>query len=354
MSTAPRPLTASAVAELVGGRLEGDGALVLSSVNPLDRATDHCLSFLTSSRYLEDFKATRAGAVLVPSSITLPAEPAVVCIVVKDPHAAMAKVVQVMFPEPDRPRTIHPTALIGRGTMLGDDVAIGPGSVIGESCSLGNRVTIGAGVVLEDGVTIGDDSVLHHHIVCYSGTKIGARVRIKSGAVIGGIGFGYISDRSGHHQIPHVGGCIIEDDVHIGANTSIDRGSIGDTVVGRGTKLDNQIHLGHNVQVGERCLLMGGVLVAGSVRIGNDVIVAGASAIAGHLKIGDRARIGAKSGVTTTVPDGSDVSGIPARPHRETLRSQAALFRLAKITDALEALVEREGNHGSADTSAPR
>ena len=184
------------------------------------------------------------------------------------------------------------------------------------------------------------DSSLDPNVVCYSGSRLGARVVIKAGSVIGGTGFGYLSDRTGHHLIPHVGGCVIGEDVHIGANSSIDRGSVGDTMIGAGTRIDNQVHIGHNARLGERCLVMGGVVVAGSARIGNDVVLAGHSAIGGHFRVGDRARVGAKAGVISEVADGADVSGFPARPHREFLRAQAALYRLAPLVDELEALAQ--------------
>jgi UDP-3-O-[3-hydroxymyristoyl] glucosamine N-acyltransferase len=205
---------------------------------------------------------------------------------------------------------------------------------------LGDRVHLGPGVVLEDGVQVGEESVLGPHVVCYRGTRIGRRCTIKAGAVLGGAGFGYISGVDGHRRIPHVGGCVLGDDVDVGANSSIDRGSIDDTMIGSGTRIDNLVHVGHNARLGEGCLLMGGVVLAGSAELGNGVVVAGHAAVGGHFRVGDRARIGAKSGVISAVPAGEDWSGFPARPHRDFLRAQAALFRLSKITDELEALVQ--------------
>ena len=162
---------------------------------------------------------------------------------------------------------------------------------------------------------------------------------LKAGAVIGGDGFGYLSDASGHHRIPHAGICVIEDDVEIGSNSTVDRGSVDDTVIGRGTKLDNLVHVGHNVRIGERCLLMAGVGVAGSTRLGNDVILAGHVGVTDHLTIADGARIAAKSAVFGDIPAGASFSGHPARPHRQFLRAQAALYRLAPLIADLEKLV---------------
>ncbi|MBS1242209.1 MAG: UDP-3-O-[3-hydroxymyristoyl] glucosamine N-acyltransferase, partial [Gemmatimonadetes bacterium] len=191
-----------------------------------------------------------------------------------------------------------------------------------------------------------DDTVLGPRVVCGRGTRVGQRCRIKSGAVLGGIGFGYVSGRDGHRRVPHVGGCLIEDDVDIGANTCIDRGSIGDTVVGTGTRIDNLVQLGHNVRVGRHCLVMAQVGVAGSTRIGDGVILAGQVGVNGHIRIGDGARVSAQSGVMGDVPAGMDYGGYPARPHREWLRSHAVLYGLAPVARDLQALVRERKAHG--------
>lgn len=338
-------LTAQAVADLVGGRLIGDGARVLAAVGPLDAAGADTLSFLAASRYLPEFRSSLAGAVLLKHDCAAePAGPAV-RIVVGDPHGALARAVGAMFPSTRPAADVHPTARLGAGAGLGDGVAIGPYVVVGRDVALGDRVTLGPGVILEDGVTVGDDTVLGAHVVCHAGTRIGRRCVVKAGAVLGGTGFGYISSRAGHERIPHVGGCVLGDDVDIGCNSCVDRGSIDDTVIGAGSKLDNLVHVGHNARLGERCIVMGGSVIAGSADIGNDVVLAGHTAVGGHFRVGDGARVGAKSGVISPVPAGADVSGFPARPHREFLRAQAAMYRLARITDELETLVRRQGDH---------
>ena len=339
MPRATVPLTAQAVAELVAGRLIGDGAGLLTAVGPLEGADGGTLSLLTSSRYLTEFRASAAGAVVLKADAA--AEPAgpPVRIVVADPQSAMARAVAAMFPAAAAAPRVDPSARLGPGASLGRDVVIGAHAVIGRDVQLGDRVRLGAGVVLEDGVIIGNDSDLQHHVVCYAGTRVGARCVLKAGVVLGGAGFGYISGRDGHVRIPHVGGCVLNDEVEIGSNSCVDRGSIDDTVIGAGTKLDNHVHVGHNARIGARCLLMGGTVIAGSAELGDGVIVAGHAAVAGHLRVGHGARVGAKSGVISSVPDGTDVSGFPARPHREFLRAQASMYRLAKITDQIEALV---------------
>lgn len=340
------PLTTRAVAELVGGRLVGDGARLLSAVGSLEGADGETLSLLASARYLEAFRVSRAGAVLLrPESAAVPAAPPV-RIVVDDPAGAMARVLVAMFPVSERRGQVHPTARLGHGVRLGRDVEIGANAVLGSGTVLGNRVRLGPGVVLEAAVTIGDDSELGAHVVCASGTRIGRRCLIKAGAVLGGSGFGYIAGPEGPARIPHVGGCVLGDEVEIGANSCVDRGSIEDTVIGAGSKLDNLVHVGHNSRLGARCLVMGGSVIAGSANIGDDVVIAGHAAVGGHFRVGHRARIGAKSGVISAVGDDTDVSGFPARPHRQFLRAQAALYRLAAITPELEELAEQHRRDG--------
>jgi len=221
-------------------------------------------------------------------------------------------------------------------------VQVGPFVVLGRGVRLGDRCRLAEGVSLGDQVSVGEDTVLGPRVVCYPGSTIGSRVVLKAGAVIGGDGFGYLSGAGGHSRIPHVGGCIIEDEVEIGSNSCVDRGSVDDTVVGRGSKLDNLVHVGHNVRLGERCLVMAGVGIAGSTRIGNDVILAGHVGVTGHLVIGERVRMAAKSAVFGDIPAGASFSGHPARPHRQFLRAQAALYRVAPIITGLERLVARE------------
>lgn len=346
MPRATVPLTAQAVAELVDGRLVGDGARLLAAVGPLEGADGDTLSILTGARYLPEFRASGAGAVLLKVECEPEAAGPPIRIVVPDPHAALARVLATMFPSPEPAGAVDPTARLGAGIRVGRGVVIGPHVVTGRDVLLGDRVRLGPGVVLEDRVVVGDDTELGAHVVCYVGTRLGRRCVIKAGAVLGGAGFGYISGRDGHLRIPHVGGCVLEDEVEVGSNSCVDRGSIDDTVIGAGTKLDNQVHIGHNARLGARCLVMGGTVMAGSAELGNDVIVAGASAIGGHLRVGDGARIGAKSGVIRPVPDGQDYTGYPARPHREWLRAQAALYQLAKISDQLEDLVRARSADG--------
>jgi len=201
--------------------------------------------------------------------------------------------------------------------------------------------------VLGDGVAVGDDTQLYPRVTLYAGTALGKRVIVHAGAVLGSDGFGYVPGKGGeaHRKIPHVGRCLIGDDVEIGANTCVDRGSVDDTVIGSGTKIDNLVHIAHNARIGARCLIMALAGIAGSVQVEDDVIIAGQVGIADHLTIGRGARLLVQSGYIGNVPPGATMFGYPARPHREFLRAQAAMYRLSKIVDELEALVKPASNH---------
>jgi UDP-3-O-[3-hydroxymyristoyl] glucosamine N-acyltransferase len=332
-------LTAQAVADLVGGRLLGDGGVHLRTVRPLNKAGPDALSFAVSNRYAADLGSSRAGAVLVPEELSRGQCGASARIVVDDPYGALVRVVRALFPIELPEPGIDPTARIGTGSELGAGVSIGPFVVLGRNVRIGARSRLAQHVTLDDGVTVGEDTTIGPGAVCYRSSRIGSRVVLKAGAIIGGEGFGYLSDSTGHHRIPHAGSCLIGDEVEVGSHSCVDRGSIDDTIIGRGTKLDNLVHIGHNVQIGERCLIMAGVGIAGSTKIGNDVILAGHVGVTDHLVIGDRARIAAKSAIFGDVPPGASFSGHPARPHRQFLRAQAAMYRVAPIVDELERLV---------------
>lgn len=336
------PLTAQAVADLVGGRLSGPGDIVLRRVRSLDRAGSDALAMCTGRKYVAAMAESRAGAVLLPDALAVEAGPAT-RIIVADPPRAMFLAARALHPDLPAAPAIAPTARIGRGATLGADISIGAYSVIGDGAQVGDRARIGAHVVIGDGVTLGDDVRLDPHVVVYEGAVLGARVWCKAAAVIGGAGFGFASTESGHVRIPHVGGCILEDDVEIGSHSCVDRGSLDDTRIGRGTKIDNQVHIAHNVHTGVDCLIMACVGVAGSVILGDRVVLAGQSGCVDHIELGDDVRVGAKSAVMSNVPAGGAVTGYPARPHREFLRAMATVYRLASHGEALESLAkERE------------
>ena len=341
-----RAITAQEIAALTGGRLTGPGTgdVRVVAVAPIDRAGPADLSFLASSKYLPHFRRSRAAAVLCKAEFAeTPGGPAV-RIVVPDAHAALLAILPVLYPPPVWQPGVHPTAVIGRGATWQDPVAIGPHVTLGRDVHLGRNVRLGAGCVLGDGVQVGDDVELYPRVTVYSGTEIGSRVILHAGAVLGSDGFGYVPGQRGElpRKIPQVGRCLIGDDVEIGANSTVDRGSVDDTVIGPGTKIDNLVQVAHNVRVGARCLIAAMVGIAGSTHVGDDVFLAGQVGLSDHLVIGNRVRVTVQGGVIGDLPDGATVSGYPARNHREYLRAQGALYRLAKIVDDLEALVRRD------------
>lgn len=328
------------------GALRGDPDVVVTGVAPLDRAGPEHLTFLASARYAPLFAECRAGVALVaPELADAPGGPAT-RVVVDKPHDAMLSLLASLYPEPDHEAAVHPTAVIGRGARLGEGVAIGPYVVIGDGAAIGARVRLDAHVVVGAGVTIGDDSRLYAGVTAYPGTSLGERVRVHAGARLGSDGFGYVFRGGRHEKIPHVGRCVVQSDVEIGANTTIDRGSIDDTVIGAGTKIDNLVHVAHNVRIGRLCLIMAQVGIAGSVRVEDGAILAGQVGISGHHTIGAGARLAAQAGVFGDIPAGETWSGYPARPHREALRAQAALFKLPSLLRGLERLLGERGGAG--------
>ena len=336
----PRALTADAIAAAVGGTLLGDGAARVTGVAPLDRAETEHLSFLASAKYAALAAERRVGVLLVTAELA-EAGNALARIVVANPHEAMLPLLPLLYPAAKRVPGVHPTASIGRGVVLGDEVSIGPGVVLGDGAVIGARCTLEAHVVVGPGVSVGDESHLYPGVTLYSGTRLGDRVRVHAGARLGSDGFGYVFRDGAHAKIPHVGRCIVESDVEIGANTTIDRGSIDDTVIGAGTKIDNLVHVAHNVRIGRLCLLMAQVGIAGSAHVEDGCILAGQAGIAGHVTIGRGARVAAQAGAFGSVPAGETWSGYPARPHREALRAQAAMFKLPSLLRALERLVAK-------------
>lgn len=336
----PGTLTAAQVAALTGGTLVGDPTVPVSGVAPLASAGASDLSFCGDRRYVAALAESHAGLLLVSPAFRSAPASAAARIVVAEPLAAMRPVLAHFFPSPPRPVGIHPTVVFGRGAEVGADAAIGPFVVIGAGVLIGDRAWIEAGCVIGAEVRIGDDARLHPHVTVYPRTVIGDRVEVHAGCRIGVDGFGFRFDGTMHQKIPHVGRVVIESDVEMGANCTIDRGTIDDTVVGWGTKLDDQVHIGHNCRVGRLCLLMGMAGLAGSSILEDGVVLAGQVTTSGHLTIGAGARIGGRSGVIGNVPPGETWSGFPARSHKETMRGYAAVARLSGIIRQLEKLLE--------------
>jgi UDP-3-O-[3-hydroxymyristoyl] glucosamine N-acyltransferase len=343
MTAAAAPvMTAAEVAAAVGGTLTGAHGAVVDGIAPLDRATARDISFLATAKYAPMFEQSLAGIVLMTEELASAPGACAARVVVRSPHDALLSLIPRFYRAPARDAGVHPTAVVAKGARIGDGATIEPYAVIHDGADIGERAWIGSHSVVGAGVKIGADLRLFPHVVLYPGSTLGDRVTVHSGTRIGSDGFGYVFRGGAHTKIPHVGRCVIGNDVEIGANSTIDRGSIDDTVIGDGTKIDNLVHIGHNVRVGRLCLLMAQVGVAGSSRVEDGAILAGQVGIAGHLTVGAGARLAAQAGVISDIPPGETWGGYPARPHRESLKASAALFKLSAMLKRLEALVDRE------------
>src|SRR5450759_2633730 len=315
------------IVDFVGGHYVGDRNRPITAVAPLAEAREEQMSFLSNHKYAAQLAQTKAGAILVPRNLEGENER---WIRVDDPYFAIARIMTRWFSARPMPKRVSPKASIAPSARLGTNVAIGPFTTIGDTVVIGNNGTIFQNVSIEAGSTLGDDSIIYPNVVIYDGTRIGCRCIIHAGVVIGSDGYGFAMHDGKHHKIPQIGIVRIEDDVEIGAGTTIDRAALGETVIGEGTKIDNLVQIGHNVKIGKHCLLVSQVGVAGSTELGDHVFVAGQSGFSGHLKIGHRVQVAAKSAVLEDVPDDTKVMGSPAMPFNEFARRHAALKRLAK------------------------
>jgi UDP-3-O-[3-hydroxymyristoyl] glucosamine N-acyltransferase len=315
------------IVDFVAGEFAGERARPIMSVAPLAQAKGDQISFLSNRKYTSDLSATGAGAILVPKNLEGSDER---WIRVDDPYFAFARIMTRWFSDRPRPQGISPKAVVAPSAKLGDNVALGHFAIVGEKVVIGNNVTIFQGVSIEAGSVIGDDCIIYPNVVIYDGSRIGRRCIIHSGVVIGSDGYGFATHGGKHHKIPQIGIVRIEDDVEIGAGTTIDRAALGETVIGEGTKIDNLVQIGHNVKVGKHCLLVSQVGIAGSTELGDYVAVAGQSGFSGHLKIGNRVQVAAKSAVLDDVPDDTKVMGSPAVPFTEFARRHAAVKKLAR------------------------
>lgn len=332
------PLSLRAVADLVDGRVVGDAEIQVAGIAPVEDAGPDRLAFLASPRYVRYAEASAAAAFLVTEELEDELAGDVPRVVVEEGHPAMRALLRHFHPPEPWSPSVHPTAVLGRSVRLGEGVEIAPYAVLEDGVEIGGGTRIGAHCVVGRGSVVGSGCRLRPHVVLYEETVVGDRVVVHSGARLGPEGFGYTVVDGEHAKIPQVGRCVVEDDVEIGANTTIDRGSLGDTRIGRGSKLDNLVHIAHNVTVGARSLFAALVGIAGSTRIGEGVFFGGQSGAVNQIEIGDGARVTVQTGVIGDVDAGGTYTGFPARPHREAMKSYAHVMRLPKLDRRVKAL----------------
>lgn len=333
------------MAELVGGELSGQPDLEITGITSIEEAGAQQITFAMGGAYLEKAAKSKAGAVIVPQEVTDFPKPV---LRVENPKAAFAILLELFTPPPKVTRGIHPSCVVAGTARIGENVALLPNVVIGENAVIGPNTIIYPGVFVGEDAMIGEDCIIYPNVTIREGSRIGSRVIIHSSTVVGSDGYGFVTIDGRHRKVPQVGIVVIEDDVEIGACVTLDRATTGETVIKRGTKLDNLIHLGHNVVVGEDCFLVAFTGISGSTKIGNHVTFAGQSGCAGHLTIGDNCVFAAKAGIIGNVPSNSFYAGFPARPHKEWLRAEAGIYKvpdmLKKVRELEKRLAELEKN----------
>jgi len=336
--------TLAELTHLCNAELRGDGAQLVESPAALSEAGPREISFLANMKYRAEFAATRAAAVLVPRGFESPRDD-VALLFCKDPSAAFTRVVGAFVaPEPAPPQGVHASAFVDDAASVAASASIGPQCSVAAGARVGERAVLHAGVVLGRDVEIGAGTVLHPSVVCYPGVRVGPNGIVHAGAVLGADGYGFepSSDpATPWTKIPQCGTVVVEDDVEIGANVTIDRGRFGATRIGRGAKIDNLVHIAHNVVIGPGALIIAQVGIAGSTRVGARAILAGQAGINGHIEIGAGARIAAQAGVFGDVPAGADYLGWPARPRAEALRRYAFVERLPQMQERLKEVERR-------------
>lgn len=334
----PTTRTVAELAEYLGGVVRGDAMVTISGLAPLESAGPDKVTFLANPRYAAKVSETGAGAVLMAPGGEGYGR---TIIETNNPYLGFAKLLTLFYTTPHPSLGVMAGAQIASGTALADGVSVYPGACIGAGVTIGARSVIHPGAVIYEGVTIGEDCVIHANVVIRERCRLGNRCIVQPGAVIGSDGFGYAPDGRGYYRIPQIGIVVLEDDVELGANCTIDRAALEVTLIRRGTKLDNLVQIAHNCQIGEDCMIVSQVGISGSTKLGNHVTLAGQVGVAGHLTIGDNVMVGAQSGVPGSLPANAGYSGTPTMPHKEWLKAMAVMPRLPELKKGLSALEKR-------------
>ena len=332
------PITVAEIQQLVGGTIHGIDQAKVSELASLGETNTRALSFITNDKALNALGDLRPAALLVHRHLP---ELAIPQIVVANPLLAFAQVAQRFFVRPAAPRGIAKDLTQGTDVRIGPDPSIWPFVTLGDRVTIGARVTLYPGVFVGSDSKIGDDSVLYPNVVVREDCSLGARVIVHSGTVIGSDGFGYVQHQGRHHKIPQLGGVIIEDDVELGANVTIDRATLGFTLIKQGTKVDNLVQIAHNVSIGEHTIVVAQVGIAGSTTIGHHVMIGGQAGLSDHIRIGDQVMIAAKAGVNRSVESNQIVGGAPVMPRERALKVQGVIFQLPELKQLVRNLEQR-------------
>jgi UDP-3-O-[3-hydroxymyristoyl] glucosamine N-acyltransferase len=334
------PFTAAEIAQHLQGEVIGDPRAVLKGFAPAEHAKAGDLTFAENEEYFAKAEHSAATAVIADKRFSSAGK---ILIRVADARIAFARAMALFFPERTYAAGIHPTAVVAPSAKVDPTAHIGPHCVVGERVQIGAKAVLQAGDVVGDDCKLADGVNLFPNVTLYPRTEVGARVRIHAGTVVGSDGFGYVLDAGVHRKVPQIGNVIIGDDVELGANMTIDRGALGPTVIGKGTKIDNLVQIAHNVEIGEGSVIIAQVGISGSTRLGKYVILAGQVGVAGHLKIGNQVTVAAQSGVMHDIPDGQKWLGSPAQPDKQTKRQLIAITQLPELIRRVRELEKRLG-----------
>lgn len=340
MTTDKMKIPLQDIVSSVGGEIVGDLAEQVVGVAKIETAGPGELTFLANAKYQKYLESTHASVIVVPRDT--PDMPGKTLIRTDDPYFTFMRIVRMFNPEePLIDPGVHPSAIVHESSSLESDVRLGAYVVVGKNCKIGCRSILMPGVIIGNGAVIGEDCVLHAHVSIRENVILGNRVVIHDGTVVGSDGFGFAPHAGSFHKIPQVGTVVIEDDVEIGANTTIDRATLGETIIRQGTKLDNLIQVAHNCQIGEHTVIAAQAGLSGSTKIGKYVRVGGQAGFAGHLEVADGAAVGAQAGVTKSISSGQVVFGTPANPVKEEFRLHAMIKRLPELIQDIKALKKK-------------
>ena len=328
------------IAKLVNATLAGDPEAVVTGVAAIGDAGSGDITFCAQAKYAALVPNTSAAAVLIPNGHTVTSRATLLS--VADPYHAFLRIARAFHAElPDRPQGVHPSAVVDPSARLGQNVSVGACAVIEKNAVIADGVILSPGVFVGAGATIGEGSYIFPNVIVLHSVRLGRRVIVHAGSVIGSDGFGYLQREGLHEKVPQLGTVVVDDDVEIGANVAIDRATLGETRIGKGVKIDNLVHIGHNVTVGDGTIVVAQVGISGSTQVGSGVTIAGQAGLVGHIKVGDGAMIGAQAGVTKPVAAGERVSGYPAMDHERARRLNAYYRRLPGLYEQLRALEDR-------------